>query len=69
MSLRYYRRTGPNTAVSNGPFIELVRSMWTIFIVLVFISSILGVLEGDMGYLPLALAMAAGGWWGAKRRL
>ena len=68
MSVRFYTRTSPTRGYSTGPILELVRLAWPVFIIAVFVSSVLGVLEGDAGYLPLVVAMGLGGWWGVKRQ-
>ena len=69
MSVRYYHRTSAN-GYSTGPFLELVRVAWPWLAVALFVSAVLGTLQGRFDSLVILLSMAAGAWasWAWKRR-
>ena len=69
MSVRYYHRTSGH-GYSIGPFLELLRLAWPWLVVALFVSAVIGTLQGRTDSLIVGLAMAAGAWgsWAWKRR-
>jgi hypothetical protein len=65
--VRFYRRTGPDTAYSNGLIFEVLRLYWVLFLIALPVAAVIGVFQGNVGSLVLLLAICAGGYWGWKR--
>ncbi len=68
MSVRYYHKTSEHSGYSNGPIFELARIAWPWLVVLLFVSAVIGTLQGNAGSAFLAVAMGFGAWLGSKRR-
>jgi hypothetical protein len=68
MGLRFYRRTGPNSAYSHGVVLEGLRPLWFLFGVLLFAGAVVGAVEGNAGSAFLCVGLAFGGWLGLRRR-
>ena len=70
MIVRYYHRTARGHWYSTGPILEMVRVLWPWLLVALFVSAILGTLQGRLDSLVILLSMTAGAWasWAWKRR-